>query len=251
MSKVLSNNNQDFTVWRGIEGLSSMHKEMFQKVLKILGQENMIKLWELYIETGLINKDGSLWGDKNADGTSKGPIPHSLTVALSCYVLAEKLGLFEKSHTLLLTGLAHDAYKRWEMEKLTKLDDIILESSKKIRLLYGDEVAYLSTISSHSSMAVVVEKLGDTVMEVFYWADNAVVGATLQPVSVKSDYLEASARNGRYPFNDEGIAYWGVPYFTFQRYLGSVIEASISRKLGIVPTTLLYKQVEKWIAELA
>src|SRR3989344_8156904 len=81
------------------------------------GESRITSIWEMYIRNELINPDGSMWGDKNPDGSSKGPIPHSIVVASVLAVTAKRLGLTAADiETITVAGLVHDAFKRQEIE---------------------------------------------------------------------------------------------------------------------------------------
>lgn len=234
------------------------HLALIPKIETLVGPEILAKAWELFKETGLIfsNAEGrwEMWGDKNPDGTSRGPIPHSLVVAWAQITLARKLGLSSGEVTTLgIAGLVHDAFKRQEIESKDP-EGTHQKARSELVKLFGSEVAALAEMSGHTAMPAVLARLGGVPVQVAFWVDNAVVGTDLQPAASKCDYLDKAAlpdQTGkvRYPYNGKGVEIYGVPYFTFQRYLACTLEAAIALDLMITPTTSLVAHLTQWMKE--
>lgn len=240
----------------GMDLMRSVDQKLFHGLVPIVSQETAQGIWDLYQDTGLLYREHGgwqMWGDKFAEdhefeGLSKGPIPHSLVVAGAQAVLVEKLQIPETQTTVAIAGLVHDTYKRIEIESIDSQGTH--DSQREVLTdLYGERIADLAELSGHTAMPAVVENLGDTLTRVVFWTDNAVVGTELQPAAAKCDYLDQAAESGRYPYNEEGRVIYGVPYFTFQRYLSGTLEASIAMRLRVEPTSELAARVEDWVNE--
>lgn len=244
----------------GAEGnLRPEHLALIPKIEAVVGPAVFATAWDLFVETRLIfpGAEGNweMWGDRNPDGTSRGPIPHSLVVSWAQITLAREIGLpAEEVRTSGISGLGHDAYKRLEIESK---DSEGTHRRAKVRLteLFGDEVASLAEMSGHTAMPAVLARLGNTAVQIAFWVDNAVVGTDLKPAAEKCDYLDKASQPDpvtgkvRYTYNAEGIAIYGVPYFTFQRYLACTLEAVLALDLCIQPTTSLVDQLNQWMKE--
>lgn len=237
------------TRFSGIDEMREEHQRLFLTLAQYVGEENLQKVWQLYISTGLIYKDAGswkMWGDKDSEGFSKGPIPHSAVVAATLVAVASKLQLQDPGQ-LVLAALLHDAFKRDEIESGDP-ESSHARASAEISQVYGTDVAELAELSGHNAMPEVLKKLGDYRAVLFFWADNAVVGTKLQKVATKCDYLIEVAPT-RYPYNKEGQAIYGEDFFDFQRHLAITLEAAIAMKLGKLPTNTLHESVIRWIEE--
>lgn len=225
----------------GLPGIYNIYPKEQHYLIELteeLGQNSISKVWQLYQTTGLINENGEMWGTKDSMGMSVGPVPHSIIVAMTEITLAKEIGLDdEMAHTLGVVGLVHDAHKRLEIEKKDP-EGTQLVANEKLTQLFGVEIAKLATLSGHTAMPAILERFNDIKSLIVFWVDNVVVGNQLTTVKAKCDYLDKMAepqideitgevKAGRYAYNNDGIAIYGTPYFTFQRYLASIIEARL------------------------
>ena len=204
-----------------------------------LGQDVIQKVWTLYQRTGLIYQDQSitkLWGDRT-EGVYTGPVAHMLVVACLQMAVAKALN-FNKTKVKLLgvAGLIHDAFKRIEVE--SKSSSRPHEEEMWLLATFGEKASELAQLSGHTSMPKVLLNIGETAEAVSFLVDNMVVGTKVQPIAQKMEYLNRVA-DARYPYNNDGIALYGVPYFTFQWYLAGALEAWVAMRLGIIPTDTL------------
>ncbi|MDP2874159.1 MAG: hypothetical protein Q8N84_02615 [bacterium] len=235
------------------------HLALIHKAQAVLGREVTLKAWDLFVKTGLIFPGSGdrweMWGDKNPDGTSRGPVPHSLVVCWAQITLATKLGLSpEKVIRLGTAGFGHDAFKREEIESGDS-EGTHQKAGAELTELFGSEVAALAEMSGHTAMPAVLARLGEVSVQVAFWVDNAVVGTELKPAAAKCDYLDRAAQPDpvtskvRYQYNNLGVKIYGVPFFTFQRHLACTLEAALALGLGIQPTTTLADRLNQWMKE--
>lgn len=227
------------------------HVRLMEALRPIVGGSTMDQVLDLYQEARLVEAvdgDWRIWGDMDEDGTSRGPIPHSAVVAAAQVCLQEKLGL-RKAVLLATVGLAHDAHKRQDMESRGDYDASHARSRARLATLFGDDIAKLAELSGHGAMPTVLKRLGDLLTAVVFSVDNMVVGTKIVPAAEKCDMLDAAAMTGRYPYNDEGLALYGVPYFTMQRYIAASLEARIATLLNVSPTNRLADHLRGWVVE--
>ncbi len=238
----------------GIQLIPQTEQKHLHDLTEELGTEIIQQVWDLYGETGLVDAEGNMWGDKDESGMSKGPIPHSIVVAKAALILSKELDLnIEDALILAVTGLTHDAYKRVEIETKNP-NESHARSYDHIAKLFGTEVAKLSTLSGHTAMPAVLENFDDIRALIIFWVDNVVVGRNLTTVDAKCDYLDKMAAT-RYAYNDDGILIYGKPYFTFQRQLATVIEARLvkiaqaSGKFEGIRLDKLSEELQRMLAE--
>ncbi len=213
-----------------LNGIHELHPDQQRQLAilsEVLGADVISDIWDLYHSTGLINEDGTMWGNRDPEGRSIGPIPHSILVSVAELRLCEELGLgTEMMQTLGIVGLVHDAHKRIEVESKDPEATHGIASGR-LSEMFGPEIAELASLSGHTAMPKVLTRFNDVKSLIVFWVDNVVVGREITSVRDKCDYLDRMAAEGRYSYNDEGIDIYGVPYFTFQRYLATVIEARL------------------------
>lgn len=234
--------------WGGL--LELCHLDLFEGLSGIVGHRTMQKVLALYEEARLVERGGGewmIWGDKNTSGTSRGPIPHSAVVAAVGYCLQKKLGL-GNADLIVTADLVHDAFKRQDME-LKDYGVSHTKSRARIEELFGSGVADLAELSGHGAMPTALLNLGDLLTSTVFLVDNLVVGTRIVSAAEKCDMLDAAFMAGRYPYNNDGVATYGVPFFTFQRYLSVVLEAQVAQRLRVEPTAALATQVKVWVKE--
>jgi hypothetical protein len=233
--------------WR--KCLRPKHAALLELLGTIVGEHKMGRIFSLYEETGLVEawNGWEMWGDRNEDGTSRGPIPHSAVVAAAQFCLQKRLGL-RRGVLLTKVGLVHDAFKRQDIE-LGDYAASHARSRQRLSELFGEEMANLAELSGHGAMPTVLSQLGDILVSVVFLVDNMVVGTTIVPTADKCEMLDEGFKSGRYPFNNEGLPTYGVPYFTFQRYLSATLEARVALRLGVTPAMALAERLRLWVVE--
>lgn len=168
-----------------------------------------------------------------------GPIAHMIAVAAGVDLLGRELGLPPAVITnLVLAALTHDASKRLEVKKGQAEAAIPrAELIQRIEDMGWFEAARLAQCSGHDSMRRVLQELTTrsalSAEALFFLVDNMAVGARFKPCREKTAYLLENA--DRYPYNDDGLAIFGQPFFSFQGGLADVLEAAVAQQLGLSP----------------
>ncbi|HSX39323.1 MAG TPA: hypothetical protein VLI92_01910 [Candidatus Saccharimonadales bacterium] len=236
----------------GMDLMDRRAQRLFGNMSTQVGKNIASRVWTLYQTTNLLYQENSIWtmwGNKRPDGISTGPIPHMAVVAAANAVLGQALFKGPQLRAIIIGALVHDAFKRLEIEwrDPEKAHSFARDS---ITALFGETVANYAELSGHTAMPTVLAYPGRLDIGLTFWVDNVVVGDEIQSVKQKCDYLDRMAANGKYQYNDEGIAIYGVPYFTFQRWLATVIQGQLATKLNVKPIDSLAQYAAKLVEDI-
>lgn len=226
----------------GVGCLRADHQALIPGLIEVVGAEAFGKVWRLYQEARLIFfADGrwQMWGYvDNIDGTSRGPVPHSLVVARLNVILTKKLGLGrEKVVLAALAGGCHDNGKRDEREN--PLDNVGAHQRARARTeaAFGAGVAELAECAGHSGMELVLLDLGNPLPKIMFLADQMVEGVEVKKVKVKSRRLLEESAQGKHSYDEGGVTIFGQSYFAMQDSLADSLEAEMSMRFDILPVT--------------